>query len=643
MNTCTTCNKLIIDEETCFDCNKLFCSDFCIEYHIKTSSFHIEKSQKSMTKPINESNKIQSPYSQIGKYSLNPVKNLSYKDFSYIKIGNKNQLLGKGAYGDVFKAEHRVDNKKYAIKVVNKVRLLKNNVNPIVINKEIDIHMRIDHPYIINLRCYYQSNEEYFIVLDYAKNGSLYSKLKKIKSGFSEDSASKYFIQTAYALYFLHNNNLCHRDLKPENLLLDDNNNIKLCDFGWCDYIDSTTSFSTICGTLEYMAPEIFNKKYDFKVDCWAIGCLLYELLHGKSPFVCEDKVDDDEKKERMIKNIINCKYNVKEEISNEAKDLIKRLLEKDAKSRYTIEEVLNHDWVISKNTKWRSSKKLNTVYLKPHQLGFDDNLISKAEKEEQSDYGHKLFYSPIKRRRKDSLLYEFDLNKKKEKKDIEEYMNKEKNENVELEVGVNKDLLDNKPDIIDENNNFLRLYQVQIEETQEEIDNKGDENLKIENTGECLSNNISYIFDSTSTSNNNMRQVVSNKNSNNYLSTIVNQELFNSPSENKKFTYTFTKRNVFSSGISNNSNSNFDSNWKIVNHHISNKSANVIFNINDDESNDSDENKILNTSKSIRILISPKEKIRKIAKREELDNLKGILINHKDDSNKKQKNIEWK
>jgi len=101
-----------------------------------------------------------------------------------------------------------------------------------------------------------------------------------------ERKAFNFFIQTAAAVHFLHINDFVHRDLKPENLLLDENNMIKLCDFGWCVQIAEDGPRKTFCGTYEYMAPEVINEiPYDKTIDVWSLGILLYELLHGYSPF----------------------------------------------------------------------------------------------------------------------------------------------------------------------------------------------------------------------------------------------------------------------------------------------------------------------------------------------------------------------
>lgn len=297
-----------------------------------------------------------------------------FSNFEFSKVANKNQLLGSGAFGEVFMATNKVDKKRYAIKVMNKATLEKNKIKPRFIRKEIEIHSRIEHPYIITVRCSHITEESFFMVMDCAKNGTLYSKIKKMKNGFSEESAFKYFIQTCSAVYFLHKHNLVHRDLKPENLLLDENNNIKLTDFGWCDYFNGKRYLTETCGTYEYMAPEIIKMSpYSFKVDIWALGILLYELLHGETPFFIPEMYKDPSKSSLLFEKIKVNKYKLKEELSEESKDLIKGLLQIDPEQRMSMEKIFQHPWVISKEVNFRSSKRVHTVYLKPSELNFRD------------------------------------------------------------------------------------------------------------------------------------------------------------------------------------------------------------------------------------------------------------------------------
>ena len=150
------------------------------------------------------------------------------------------------------------------------------------------------------------------------KAGTLFSVIKKNK-GFPEKIAFKYFIQTCAAIAFLHRNKFIHRDLKPENILIDCNDNIKLCDFGWCVDL-SGGERSTFCGTFEYMAPELIQDvPYGYGIDTWALGILLYELIHGYSPFRAT-KMDN---YNEIFKNIIKFKFNIDKPISKECEDLI--------------------------------------------------------------------------------------------------------------------------------------------------------------------------------------------------------------------------------------------------------------------------------------------------------------------------------
>lgn len=150
--------------------------------------------------------------------------------------------------------------------------------------REIKHHQVLDHPNIIKFIGHEFRDNKHLILLEYAEGGDLFSLL--VKNGpFDEATACKFFVQTAEALDYLHSMKIIHRDIKPENLLLDGNQNIKVCDFGWCAEYDPQTTRRTICGTYEYMAPEIlFHRPQSAAIDVWALGVLLYELLHNKAP-----------------------------------------------------------------------------------------------------------------------------------------------------------------------------------------------------------------------------------------------------------------------------------------------------------------------------------------------------------------------
>ena len=190
--------------------------------------------------------------------------------------------------------------------------------------------------------------------MEYVNKGSLHTLIQQTyqnSNSFTEKQAFKYFIQTVSAVYFLHENNLVHRDIKPENLLLDDKDQIKLCDFGWCVELTIGNRI-TFCGTYEYMAPEIIKEMpYNHSIDTWSLGVLLYELLHGYSPFKSKDSdsspSDQNENYSDIFKNIVKVKFSIdRKDISEDCVDLIHKLLSLDNKTRIKIKDILTHQWV---------------------------------------------------------------------------------------------------------------------------------------------------------------------------------------------------------------------------------------------------------------------------------------------------------
>ena len=155
--------------------------------------------------------------------------------------------------------------------------------------------------------------------MELVENGTIYDRIKG-KKVMNEDEAFTIFIQVCNAIYFLHSLNLVHRDLKPENLLLNDLEQVKLCDFGWCTEV-TDGPMDTVCGTYEYMAPEIIQEKpYSLGVDIWSLGILLYELLHGYSPFRVRGKEDDHR---NIFKNIMKNDIKFERPLSSDCTDLI--------------------------------------------------------------------------------------------------------------------------------------------------------------------------------------------------------------------------------------------------------------------------------------------------------------------------------
>jgi len=245
------------------------------------------------------------------------------------------------------------------MKEISKEKLKANNEEKLIQN-ELNVHPKLNHEHIIKLHNYYEDKSKYYLLLEYASKGSLYNLIKNTNGkGIPEKEAFKIFIQVASAVFFLHDNKLVHRDIKPENILIDENNKLKLCDFGWCVgmSLGNRTSF---CGTYEYMAPEMISEiPYNFCVDIWALGVLLFELLHGYSPFRSNSSAEDYYLE--VFRNVSKHNFKIEREISENCADLLKKLLDKNHTDRIKIKDVFQHPWVIENENKETNHKQRNS------------------------------------------------------------------------------------------------------------------------------------------------------------------------------------------------------------------------------------------------------------------------------------------
>ena len=295
------------------------------------------------------SNRLQPP--PIGAFSkeLNFDKNLNFNILSPIVIKDKKIILGEGSFSVVQLYEDKKTKIKYAVKKMNIENIEKITKNKNLINTEVNIHGRINHPNIIKLHNYFRIKNNSYLILEYSPNGTLFDIIRS-SHGLSEIYSFYYFLQTLNAIYFLHLHSIIHRDLKPENLLINEKNIIKLCDFGWSVKLKDNKR-TTFCGTVEYMAPEIIKKQeYDETIDIWSLGVLLYELVHSYSPFFSEDL---DVKK--IGNNITNNNLKFKDGLSEDYKNLVASLLIKDSTKRIKIEDIFQHPFM---------TRYINMIYL---------------------------------------------------------------------------------------------------------------------------------------------------------------------------------------------------------------------------------------------------------------------------------------
>jgi len=250
------------------------------------------------------------------------VEKVSVEDFDLLN------LIGKGSFGKVLQVKKKDNGKIFAMKVLDKKHILDHNeVEHTLAEKH--ILQRIHHPFLVNLHYSFQTEDKLYFVLDYVNGGELFFHLQKEKR-FSEERVRFYAAEILLALEHLHVNGIIYRDLKPENILITSDGHICLTDFGLCktgieSEQDRTTTF---CGTPEYLAPEILEGNgYGKSADWWSYGTLLYEMLNGLPPFYDEDV-------QEMYTKILSAELEIPEFISDEAADLLVKLLERDPSKR---------------------------------------------------------------------------------------------------------------------------------------------------------------------------------------------------------------------------------------------------------------------------------------------------------------------
>ncbi|XP_034539178.1 ribosomal protein S6 kinase beta-1 [Notolabrus celidotus] len=241
------------------------------------------------------------------------------------------KVLGKGGYGKVFqvrKVAGANSGKIFAMKVLKKAMIVRNAKDTAHTKAERNILEEVKHPFIVDLIYAFQTGGKLYLILEYLSGGELFMQLER-EGIFMEDTACFYLAEISMALGHLHQKGIIYRDLKPENIMLNNNGHVKLTDFGLCkESIHDGTVTHTFCGTIEYMAPEILMRSgHNRAVDWWSLGALMYDMLTGAPPFTGENR-------KKTIDKILKCKLSLPPYLTQEARDLLKKLLKRNASLR---------------------------------------------------------------------------------------------------------------------------------------------------------------------------------------------------------------------------------------------------------------------------------------------------------------------
>ncbi|XAR66770.1 Non-specific serine/threonine protein kinase [Bertholletia excelsa] len=301
------------------------------------------------------------------------------------------RMLGHGTFAKVYVARNLQTGKTLAMKVVGKEKVIKVGMMEQV-KREISVMKMVKHPNIVELHEVMASKTKIYFAMELVRGGELFSKIAKGR--LSEDVARQYFQQLISAVDFCHSRGVYHRDLKPENLLLDDDGNLKVTDFGlsaFSDHLRQDGLLHTTCGTPAYVAPEVIGKKgYDGSMaDIWSCGVILYVLLAGFLPFQDDNIV-------AMYRKIYKGDFRCPPWFSPEARRLITKLLDPNPGTRITAPKIMESSW-FKKSVpkplkvkdeedfgKGKETETLNAFHIISLSEGFDLSPLFEEKKREE-------------------------------------------------------------------------------------------------------------------------------------------------------------------------------------------------------------------------------------------------------------------
>ncbi|KAL9032008.1 MAG: hypothetical protein Q9196_000021 [Gyalolechia fulgens] len=296
------------------------------------------------------------------------------------------RTLGTGSFGRVHLVQSKHNQRFYAVKVLKKAQVVKMKQVEHT-NDERKMLQKVKHAFLVTLWGTFQDSKNLYMVMDFVEGGELFSLLRKSQR-FPNPVAKFYAAEVTLALDYLHSRHIIYRDLKPENLLLDRHGHLKITDFGFAKEVPDITW--TLCGTPDYLAPEVVSSKgYNKSVDWWSLGILIFEMLCGFTPFW------DAGSHMKIYENILKGKVKYPPYIHPDAQDLLQRLITSDLTKRLGnlhagSKDVMDHAWFAEVTWERLARKDIDAPYVPPVQGGIGDASQFDKYPEDPEKYGEK-------------------------------------------------------------------------------------------------------------------------------------------------------------------------------------------------------------------------------------------------------------
>ena len=423
-----------------------------------------EENQKKETDELEEDEEILSiPQEDLNDMNDKEEKNKSICDF-IIK-----QVVGEGTFATVRLAINKQTKEQVAIKIMDKSKLVQ-EADKVRIDREIKVLKNLRHPNIVHLYSVIDKEDKIYLITEYVKGKELFDYIVSNKK-LSENESCLFYQQIISGIEYLHKIKYVHRDIKPENLLInEETKELKIVDFGLSNIYSSKTLLESSCGSPSYAAPEmLIGKKYRAPpVDIWSSGVVLYAMICGYLPF--EDDDDDN-----LYEKICKGKFTIPKHVSENARDLLNKILVTDPQKRFTITQIKNHPWFHLYNNKGKLMVNEGLVLIK-YVIPIDEDIVSSMS----SKYGiaqDKIRISILSNKHDDIYTIYYLLLQKK--------IRNKKKSIADIKSDLFRKYLDNK-------SNQLESYDKDLNKAIEERKNGYSYDLQRSSNSKVLSNNIS-------------------------------------------------------------------------------------------------------------------------------------------------------